>query len=186
MALPHWEPPRTSTCTSRYVGFSSEKTTVLTPRSLTFAAALLISQPCLPIYVSELKIAFSLAMAIQFGSGVFWVRACRATLAVFHKAWRSNGSLRERHIVSVLFHCRRFCWSWASSWWAKWRGNRSSWLFSSQTDTSPVPSSHHFHMHTISIYYQYVGICTYSTHAVHHNLAFTLYSNICRFSINPI
>lgn len=34
----------------------------------------LSSQPCLPIYVSELKLAFSLAMAIQFGSGVFWVR----------------------------------------------------------------------------------------------------------------
>lgn len=29
-------------------------------------------QPCLTIYVSELKLAFSLAMAIQFGSGVFW------------------------------------------------------------------------------------------------------------------
>lgn len=31
------------------------------------------SQPCLPIYVSELKLAFSLSMGIQFGSGVFWV-----------------------------------------------------------------------------------------------------------------
>uniref|UniRef100_A0A8P4GHB0 Tetraspanin-8 n=1 Tax=Dicentrarchus labrax TaxID=13489 RepID=A0A8P4GHB0_DICLA len=30
-------------------------------------------EPCLPIYVSELKLAFSLAMGIQFGSGVFWV-----------------------------------------------------------------------------------------------------------------
>uniref|UniRef100_A0A4W6D652 Uncharacterized protein n=1 Tax=Lates calcarifer TaxID=8187 RepID=A0A4W6D652_LATCA len=30
-------------------------------------------EPCLPIYVSELKLAFSLAMGIQFGSGVFWM-----------------------------------------------------------------------------------------------------------------
>ncbi|XP_035763603.1 tetraspanin-8-like [Neolamprologus brichardi] len=30
-------------------------------------------EPCLPIYVSELKLAFSLSMGIQFGSGVFWV-----------------------------------------------------------------------------------------------------------------
>ncbi|XP_030006707.1 tetraspanin-8-like [Sphaeramia orbicularis] len=30
-------------------------------------------EPCLPIYVSALKRGFSLAMAIQFGSGVFWV-----------------------------------------------------------------------------------------------------------------
>ncbi|XP_068611541.1 tetraspanin-8-like [Brachionichthys hirsutus] len=30
-------------------------------------------EPCLRIYVSELKLAFSLAMGIQFGSGVFWV-----------------------------------------------------------------------------------------------------------------
>ncbi|XP_041833054.1 tetraspanin-8-like [Melanotaenia boesemani] len=30
-------------------------------------------EPCLPIYVSELKLAFSLVMAIQFGSGVFWI-----------------------------------------------------------------------------------------------------------------
>ncbi|XP_047431500.1 tetraspanin-8-like isoform X2 [Mugil cephalus] len=30
-------------------------------------------EPCLPIYVSELKRAFSLVMAIQFGSGVFWM-----------------------------------------------------------------------------------------------------------------
>ncbi|XP_008277120.1 tetraspanin-8-like [Stegastes partitus] len=30
-------------------------------------------EPCLPIYVSELKLAFSLEMGIQFGSGVFWV-----------------------------------------------------------------------------------------------------------------
>lgn len=35
--------------------------------------SLLRSQPCLPIYVSELKLAFSLSMGIQFGSGVFWV-----------------------------------------------------------------------------------------------------------------
>uniref|UniRef100_A0A3B3V858 Uncharacterized protein n=1 Tax=Poecilia latipinna TaxID=48699 RepID=A0A3B3V858_9TELE len=33
-----------------------------------------VPQPCLPIYLSELKLAFSLVMAIQFGSGVFWVR----------------------------------------------------------------------------------------------------------------
>lgn len=31
------------------------------------------SQACLPIYVSALKRAFSLAMGIKFGSGVFWV-----------------------------------------------------------------------------------------------------------------
>ncbi|XP_043964577.1 tetraspanin-8-like isoform X2 [Gambusia affinis] len=31
-------------------------------------------EPCLPIYLSELKLAFSLEMAIQFGSGVFWVK----------------------------------------------------------------------------------------------------------------
>uniref|UniRef100_A0A3B5KHQ4 Uncharacterized protein n=1 Tax=Takifugu rubripes TaxID=31033 RepID=A0A3B5KHQ4_TAKRU len=79
----------------------SEETTVLTPLSLPFTSALLISQPCLPVYVSELKIAFSLAMAIQFGSGVFWVRACRA--------YRDARCIS--HIVSVLFHCRRFCWS---------------------------------------------------------------------------
>ncbi|XP_043964578.1 tetraspanin-8-like isoform X3 [Gambusia affinis] len=30
-------------------------------------------EPCLPIYLSELKLAFSLEMAIQFGSGVFWL-----------------------------------------------------------------------------------------------------------------
>ncbi|XP_030576385.1 tetraspanin-8-like [Archocentrus centrarchus] len=30
-------------------------------------------EPCLPIYLSELKLAFTLAMGIQFGSGVFWV-----------------------------------------------------------------------------------------------------------------
>ncbi|XP_061570291.1 tetraspanin-8-like [Cololabis saira] len=30
-------------------------------------------EPCLPIYVSELKLAFSLVMGIQFGSGVFWI-----------------------------------------------------------------------------------------------------------------
>ncbi|CAN9508238.1 unnamed protein product [Ophioblennius macclurei] len=30
-------------------------------------------EPCLPIYVSELKLAFSLGMAIQFGSAVFWI-----------------------------------------------------------------------------------------------------------------
>ncbi|KAM6896111.1 tetraspanin-8-like [Lycodopsis pacificus] len=30
-------------------------------------------EPCLPVYFSELKLAFSLAMAVQFGSGVFWV-----------------------------------------------------------------------------------------------------------------
>ncbi|KAF3859578.1 hypothetical protein F7725_021977 [Dissostichus mawsoni] len=30
-------------------------------------------KPCLPVYVSELKLAFSLAMAVQFGSGVFWL-----------------------------------------------------------------------------------------------------------------
>lgn len=34
------------------------------------------SQPCLPIYVSELKLAFTLSMGIQFGSGVFWVCVC--------------------------------------------------------------------------------------------------------------
>lgn len=34
----------------------------------------LFPQPCLPIYVSELKLAFFLVMAIQFGSAVFWVR----------------------------------------------------------------------------------------------------------------
>uniref|UniRef100_A0A3B5M6K3 Uncharacterized protein n=1 Tax=Xiphophorus couchianus TaxID=32473 RepID=A0A3B5M6K3_9TELE len=38
-----------------------------------------IPQPCLPIYLSELKLAFSLVMAIQFGSGVFWV-----TLLLYH------------------------------------------------------------------------------------------------------
>ncbi|XP_056280733.1 tetraspanin-8-like [Pseudoliparis swirei] len=30
-------------------------------------------EPCFPIYASELKLAFSLAMAVQFGSGIFWV-----------------------------------------------------------------------------------------------------------------
>ncbi|XP_011489347.1 tetraspanin-8 [Oryzias latipes] len=30
-------------------------------------------ESCLPIYVSELKLAFSLVMAIQFGSGIFWI-----------------------------------------------------------------------------------------------------------------
>ncbi|XP_078098703.1 tetraspanin-8-like [Sander vitreus] len=30
-------------------------------------------EPCLHVYVSELKLAFSLTMAVQFGSGVFWV-----------------------------------------------------------------------------------------------------------------
>ncbi|XP_017270231.1 tetraspanin-8-like isoform X2 [Kryptolebias marmoratus] len=30
-------------------------------------------EPCLPIYVSELKLAFFLVMAIQFGSAVFWI-----------------------------------------------------------------------------------------------------------------
>lgn len=41
---------------------------------ITYVWFLLSAQPCLPVYVSELKLAFSLAMAIQFGSGVFWVR----------------------------------------------------------------------------------------------------------------
>ncbi|RVE56797.1 hypothetical protein OJAV_G00224790 [Oryzias javanicus] len=30
-------------------------------------------ESCLPIYVSELKLAFSLVMGIQFGSGIFWI-----------------------------------------------------------------------------------------------------------------
>uniref|UniRef100_A0A3Q2QG16 Uncharacterized protein n=1 Tax=Fundulus heteroclitus TaxID=8078 RepID=A0A3Q2QG16_FUNHE len=45
-----------------------------------YVAALLSSlQPCLPIYLSELKLAFSLVMAIQFGSGVFWVSPASIT-----------------------------------------------------------------------------------------------------------
>lgn len=48
--------------------------TIATLKRNHFYQKLFFSQPCLPIYVSELKLAFSLAMAIQFGSGIFWVR----------------------------------------------------------------------------------------------------------------
>lgn len=59
--------------------------------SLSFLTAFKInphffSQPCLPIYVSELKLAFSLAMGIQFGSGVFWVCVFYIFLVGFYTA----------------------------------------------------------------------------------------------------
>lgn len=93
------EPVRVSAGTS---ASPSEETTVLTPLSLPFTSALLISQPCLPIYVSELKIAFSLAMAIQFGSGVFWVRACRAYRCISHSLVKRQQPSWTPHRVCAL------------------------------------------------------------------------------------
>ncbi|KAM9771787.1 tetraspanin-8-like isoform 1-T1 [Syngnathus typhle] len=53
-------------------------------------------EACLPIYVSALKRAFSLAMGIKFGSGVFWVG-----LFFF---FQSLSSLIQAIICTFLFH----------------------------------------------------------------------------------
>ncbi|TNM91279.1 hypothetical protein fugu_019659 [Takifugu bimaculatus] len=58
-------------------------------------------QPCLPIYVSELKIAFSLAMAIQFGSGVFW-----AVLLVM--SIKLMGQMKRKQEFMALLQSNRY------------------------------------------------------------------------------
>ncbi|CAG12095.1 unnamed protein product [Tetraodon nigroviridis] len=69
--------------------------------SLTFAAAPPIPQPCLPVYVSELKLAFSLAMAIQFGSGVFW-----AVLLVM--SIKLMGQMKRKQEFMALLQSNRY------------------------------------------------------------------------------
>lgn len=51
------------------------------------------SQPCLPIYVSELKLAFSLSMGIQFGSGVFWVCVCGFYIYIVICWWKASWNI---------------------------------------------------------------------------------------------
>lgn len=146
---------------------------------VTIAVASFSPQPCLTIYVSELKLAFSLAMAIQFGSGVFWVgfRKFRILHATVNAAKLDSSIAQPRMnelCVFLPFSAHRgCCWSWASSWWGRCEENRSSWLCCSPTDTFPVPSKSPSMdlifpfsvvfkntMRMLPRYYQDVWICT--------------------------
>nr|XP_043878269.1 tetraspanin-8-like isoform X1 [Solea senegalensis] len=83
-------------------------------------------EPCLPIYVSELKLAFSLAMAIQFGSGVFWVgfllrsrtlMCCALTCACYFlisqmvllvMSIKLMGQIKRKEEFMALLHSNRY------------------------------------------------------------------------------
>ncbi|KAI4803337.1 hypothetical protein KUCAC02_006888 [Chaenocephalus aceratus] len=58
-------------------------------------------KPCLPVYVSELKLAFSLAMAVQFGSGVFWVVLLVMSIKLM-------GQIRRKQEFMALLQSNRY------------------------------------------------------------------------------
>uniref|UniRef100_A0A8D3CB27 Tetraspanin-8 n=1 Tax=Scophthalmus maximus TaxID=52904 RepID=A0A8D3CB27_SCOMX len=58
-------------------------------------------EPCLPIYVSELKLAFSLTMAIQFGSGVFW-------MVLLVMSVKLMGQIKRKQEFMALLHSNRY------------------------------------------------------------------------------
>ncbi|XP_008313999.1 tetraspanin-8-like [Cynoglossus semilaevis] len=58
-------------------------------------------KPCLPVYVSELKLAFSLAMAIQFGSGVFW-------MVLLVMSIKLMGQIKRTQEFMALLHSNRY------------------------------------------------------------------------------
>ncbi|XP_055367599.1 tetraspanin-8-like isoform X3 [Betta splendens] len=58
-------------------------------------------EPCLPIYVSELKLAFSLTMAIQFGSGVFW-------LVLLVMSIKLMGQIKRKQEFMALLQSNRY------------------------------------------------------------------------------
>ncbi|XP_041637102.1 tetraspanin-8-like [Cheilinus undulatus] len=58
-------------------------------------------EPCLPIYVSELKLAFSLAMGIQFGSAVFWVVLLVMSIKLM-------GQIRRKQEFMALLQSNRY------------------------------------------------------------------------------
>lgn len=58
-------------------------------------------RPCLPIYVSELKLAFSLAMGIQFGSAVFWVVLLVMSIKLM-------GQIRRKQEFMALLQSNRY------------------------------------------------------------------------------